>query len=149
MIISEARKLQQNLKKGRYKIMNEKRIKNGIEYQLERISKKSVRNNLIVLDRLEQGALEVYMPIPDELMYIQPTEHFAYVRGADPIAELKIDLNLEEKTVSIQRFIIVEEYEDFEELEEMMLGRFSFFVSLYELEIISPEFDLEFLELIR
>ncbi|MBD5502212.1 MAG: hypothetical protein HDR09_00220 [Lachnospiraceae bacterium] len=149
MIISEARKLQQNLKKGRYKIMNEKRIKNGIEYQLERISKKSVRNNLIVLDRLEQGALEVYMPIPDELMYIQPTEHFAYVRGADPIAELKIDLNLEEKTVSIQRFIIVEEYEDFEELEEMMLGRFSFFVSEYDLEIISPEFDLEFLELIR
>lgn len=129
--------------------MNEKRIKNGIEYQLERISKKSVRNNLIVLDRLEQGALEVYMPIPDELMYIQPTEHFAYVRGADPIAELKIDLNLEEKTVSIQRFIIVEEYEDFEELEEMMLGRFSFFVSEYDLEIISPEFDLEFLELIR
>ena len=129
--------------------MSEKRIKNEAEYQLERISKKSVRNNLIVLDRLEQGALEVYMPIPDELMYIQPTEHFAYVRGADPIAELKIDLNLEEKTVSIQRFIIVEEYEDFEELEEMMLGRFSFFVSEYDLEIISPEFDLEFLELIR
>lgn len=138
MIESEARKLQQNLKKGRYKIMNEKRIKNGVACQLEWTSNKSilVKDNLIFLDRLEEGVLEVYKPISDELIYIQPTKHFTYVGGADRIAELRINLDLEEKIVSLQRFIISVEYEDFEKLEEMILGRFFFFASEYDLDII-------------
>lgn len=116
--------------------MNGKRKLNGVEFQLDRIGKNPIqmKDNIIVLDRLEQGVLQVYKPFADDPVYIQPINGTEYVRGAGLIMEMTINIHLEENTVSLKNLRFPEGYAEF---EDIMLDQLMHFAEFYNLEIIN------------
>lgn len=115
---------------------NEKRKMNGVEFQLDRIAEHPIqlKGNMIVLDRLEQGVLQIYEPIADNPVYIQPINGTDYVRGAGLVMEMTINIHLEENTVSLKNLRCTGKYAEF---QNAMLDQLVHFAEFYDFKIVN------------
>lgn len=110
---------------------------NRMEMQLSRIKgcpfdAVDVPGNLIVVDRLEEGVLEVLQHVDaNHPVYLQPYENYSRLLGVDLIGRLKINVS-EDKSIIIEELYYKEGYEQLRKALVNQVMWFSEFYNLHE-----------------